>query len=149
MKFDLKKLKSQGKYVFPFTCSFEPDVAILDYPSAYFDGQATVSGTLDIMDTSVYVDAEITVTVKGECSRCLSDATVTVSALLQEEFTENGREEDGYTYSRGQLDLTAAATEMLSLAMPVQILCKQDCKGLCPSCGANLNETQCNCRNLG
>ena len=147
MKFDLKKLKSQGKFTVEFTCAFDPDPSILDLPGAAFEGQATVSGTLDIMDKSVYVDAEVKATVRGECSRCLADASVTVTADLAEEFVENGNEEEGYTYRRGELDLTAAANETLSLAIPMQILCREDCKGLCPSCGVNLNQTTCQCRN--
>ena len=42
-------------------------------------------------------------------------------------------------------DLAPFFREEIALAVPVQILCKEDCRGLCPSCGANLNLAPCNC----
>lgn len=146
MIFDLKKLKSQGKFRTEFRCEFAPDPEIIELPNAAFRGKAVVSGTLDIAEKSVYVDAEVEAEIAGECSRCLDEAVCRISVPLAEKFSER-KEEDGYTYSRGELDLTEAATEALALGMPRRILCREDCKGLCPGCGANLNRESCRCGN--
>ena len=45
-----------------------------------------------------------------------------------------------------QIDLTGPAREALLLEMPMRLLCRKDCPGLCPVCGANLNATPCDCR---
>lgn len=147
MRFDLKKLKSQGKFYVEFRCEYDPDPAIVDLPGAAVEGKAVVSGTLDIGEKSVRVDATAEAVLAGECSRCLAPAVFRVSAPLAEVFSEKGgQDEDGYTYSRGELDLREAADEALALAMPRRILCKEDCSGLCPGCGADLNVQPCRCK---
>jgi uncharacterized protein len=45
------------------------------------------------------------------------------------------------------LDLAEAIREYALLEMPMQVFCREDCKGLCPTCGADLNEGPCDCRN--
>ena len=50
-------------------------------------------------------------------------------------------------YRDDRIDLVQMIREQMFLAMPMKPLHSDDCKGLCPSCGANLNETTCGCRN--
>ena len=45
-----------------------------------------------------------------------------------------------------RLDLTALVREDLLLALPAKFLCREDCKGLCPMCGKNLNDGSCSCK---
>lgn len=49
------------------------------------------------------------------------------------------------TYEGDEIDLTPYVWEELVLDMPYKFLCKEDCRGLCPMCGVNLNYTRCNC----
>jgi uncharacterized protein len=44
-----------------------------------------------------------------------------------------------------EIDLSFGVRESLLLALPMKVLCSEDCKGLCPHCGANLNEESCDC----
>jgi uncharacterized protein len=48
-------------------------------------------------------------------------------------------------YDGEKIDLTDLVREQILLDLPTQILCQEDCKGLCQKCGANLNEVNCNC----
>ena len=48
-------------------------------------------------------------------------------------------------YDGEKIDLTDLVREQILLDLPTQILCREDCKGLCQKCGANLNEVNCNC----
>jgi uncharacterized protein len=48
-------------------------------------------------------------------------------------------------YEGYEIDFTAEIAEQILLAIPFKPLCKEDCRGLCPSCGAELNETECAC----
>ena len=54
-------------------------------------------------------------------------------------------DEDAYKFAKGLVDLTEMVNDKILTSMPYTIYCKDDCKGLCPTCGANLNHTDCNC----
>jgi DUF177 domain-containing protein len=78
----------------------------------------------------------------GPCYRCLSDAVLDVSVSAREYQATNPGEADELRTPYlvdDQLDLTAWARDALVLALPDQILCRLDCAGLCPVCGADLN----------
>ena len=49
-------------------------------------------------------------------------------------------------YRDGQIDLSQLMDEQFYLALPMKPLCREHCKGLCPSCGTNLNEAACDCQ---
>jgi uncharacterized protein len=54
-------------------------------------------------------------------------------------------EEDVYPLAGDRLELSEMLREQIILATPMQPLCREDCRGLCPTCGQNLNERRCNC----
>jgi uncharacterized protein len=80
--------------------------------------------------------------VDGPCMRCLSDADVAVEVDAREvDQPGSGDEELESPYIDGdELDLAAWAHDSLALALPLQLLCRPDCKGLCSVCGASLND---------
>jgi len=113
---------------------------------------------LDARDLLVQGEVEGQVTV--ECSRCLTPVNVPVSGHLEEEYqptidVETGRpmqrdaeEQDDSFFSisaNHEMDLTEPVRQALLVEMPLKPLCREDCKGLCPQCGANLNEGPCDC----
>jgi DUF177 domain-containing protein len=78
----------------------------------------------------------------GPCYRCLADAVLDVSVSAREYQATNPGEADELRtpyLADDQLDLSAWARDALVLALPDQILCRLDCVGLCPVCGADLN----------
>jgi len=77
----------------------------------------------------------------GPCVRCLEPAGVTV-AVDERQIDQPGEDEDlNSEYVEGdELDVHAWARDALALSLPVQIVCSEDCRGLCPVCGENLNE---------
>ena len=80
--------------------------------------------------------------------QCYSrDFTHYRQSLRVVEKLENEEDDDDYiVVSNRELDLDELVNEEVSLSLPNKILCKDDCKGLCPKCGANLNVKQCNCK---
>jgi uncharacterized protein len=83
----------------------------------------------------------------GPCVRCLEDATVALP-IRAREYHEPGAasEELQSPYVRdGRLDLSSWARDALALELPEQILCREECAGLCGGCGANLNAESCSC----
>jgi uncharacterized protein len=80
-------------------------------------------------------------TLDGPSMRCLEDARAAVAVDASEVDQPGGGEDLRSPYLTGdELDVRAWARDALVLALPVQIVCRDDCLGLCPTCGANLNE---------
>ena len=79
--------------------------------------------------------------VEGPCMRCMDDASPSVPVDARE-VDQPGEAEDLHSpyLDAGVLDLAAWARDALVLALPGQIVCREECRGLCPVCGANLNE---------
>jgi uncharacterized protein len=76
----------------------------------------------------------------GPCMRCLSDAEPEFSVDAREISQPGAGDELESPYVEGGvLDLRAWARDALALALPAQIFCRQDCAGLCPVCGVDLN----------
>jgi uncharacterized protein len=77
----------------------------------------------------------------GPCMRCLQDASLAADVDAREIDQPGGGEELSSPYvSDQELDLRAWARDALVLELPNQLLCRPDCAGLCPVCGADLNE---------
>jgi uncharacterized protein len=79
--------------------------------------------------------------LQGPCMRCLEQAEPTVEVQSREVDRPGGGEELQSPYVQNEtLDLAAWARDAFALAVPVKVLCREDCAGLCPVCAANLNE---------
>jgi DUF177 domain-containing protein len=79
--------------------------------------------------------------LSGPCMRCLEDARQTIAVDAREVDQPGGGEELTSPYIDGEvLDVAAWAHDALALATPDQVLCRPDCAGLCPVCGAELND---------
>jgi uncharacterized protein len=78
----------------------------------------------------------------GPCMRCLEPAAQRIEVDAREVSQPGGGDEliSPYVDEAGELDLAAWARDALSLAVPDQITCRPECAGLCPECGANLND---------
>jgi uncharacterized protein len=123
----------------------------LEVPVADFDfgGQryrvpdGIVRATLDVSHTTTGYSLRLRMEtpLEGPCIRCLGDAGQLVTADAREVDQPGGGEELSSPYLEDeQLDLRAWARDALALALPTQILCREDCLGLCSICGENLNE---------
>jgi uncharacterized protein len=81
--------------------------------------------------------------LRGPCVRCLKEAAPPVAVDAREVDRPGGGEELSSPYVHDEmLDLAAWARDAFALAAPVQVLCRADCRGLCPECAADLNEVQ-------
>lgn len=92
--------------------------------------------------TGTVLELGFTARLRGPCYRCLGDAVLEVPIAAREYQANNpeGEEELRTPYvSDDNLDLTAWSRDAVALALPDQILCREDCAGLCPVCGRDLN----------
>jgi uncharacterized protein len=108
-----------------------------------------VNVTVDRVTGGYLVTVDLEATVYGPCARCLGEALVAVHAEQQEfaPTAKNGWEETEESDFIKDLvvDVDGLAREALVLALPAQVVCKQDCKGLCALCGKELNKGVCGC----
>lgn len=129
----------------PFTGEFVLDNDLLAYPNAVLE-KVKVNFDVTFLNPNVSVSGNIICYVKGNCDRCLTNLDKVVKLHFEQMFYKDiSANDDGYIYSTSILDATKAVSDEIILSMPSLFLCQDDCKGLCPKCGTNLNEKQCDC----
>ena len=114
------------------------------------------SATLKRIGHTLYLEGHLLTAAAMDCSRCLEVARVAISAPFKyilapapaehpEEKELSAEDLDFVYYQDDQVDLDPLITEQLLLQIPMKALCREDCKGLCPHCGVNLNVDGCQC----
>ncbi len=107
--------------------------------------EVRISGKLRNVVGVMTLRATVSGIFTAPCDRCLEDAVLPLQAELKTVLTLDSSEDDSVLVEGGKIDLEKTAYDALVLAIPLQILCKEDCRGLCPSCGKNLNDGDCGC----
>lgn len=121
-------------------------------------GSVDVSVTLKRIRETLYLEGDIRTEAETDCSRCLESARLPISAAFkyiltpaqvahpEEEEKELGAEDLDFVYYQDDLiDLDPLIIEQVMLQIPMKVLCRKDCRGLCPHCGINLNKDHCQC----
>ncbi len=119
--------------------------------------RADVTCLITRLGETVYIRGTLSETIRQDCSRCLEPTTLSVDgdffytlmpekAELEEERELTAEELETSFYSGDFIDLAPLLCEQIVLQAPMKALCSEDCKGLCPHCGANLNVTACSCQ---
>jgi len=118
---------------------------------------ATVKGKVRLSGNEVFVNGHIDTRAQVECDRCLQQIELPVSADFALEYitgsdyeTSNLAEltEDAMAVSvfDGEtIDVDEIVKEQIVLAVPTRVLCREDCKGICPQCGIDKNTGECQC----
>jgi uncharacterized protein len=144
--------QTETEITFDFTS--QPD---LEEESARLTKPVKTVGRLRKGLAQVDVEGRISGEVEAECTRCLQGVTHKIDTafkaafVTEENYTSEKEAElrsddlDVSIYDGEKIDLTDLVREQILLDLPTQILCREDCRGLCQKCGANLNEVNCNC----
>ncbi len=101
---------------------------------------------------NLHVTGNTEVKLVMPCDRCLSDVEITLpvhidrKAVLKKDPDGEGDDDDEQGFIEGcLLDADQLIRDELVIALPTKVLCREDCKGLCSTCGKNLNLGSCNC----
>jgi DUF177 domain-containing protein len=155
MLLDLNNLRGMREHV---QRTFEP--AVLGPPDDEYRVAGPIAVSMDVEKAGgdvFRVAGRLSAVLELACSRCLEAIQVPVEAAFDLRYvpqsTNAGEgereiaEEDLTTayYREGLLDVGELLREQLQLALPMKPLCSDDCRGLCPECGAYLNRTSCSC----
>ncbi|MBQ7015291.1 MAG: DUF177 domain-containing protein [Clostridia bacterium] len=139
MLIDISRIKSSTGDVLVIDETL--DISELD--PAFSD--VKVEGKIKNIAGVLTIKAVISGTYTSVCDRCMEDAPVKLESTLDTIFDLNEAKDDSLTLENGKINLDRTAYDALSLEIPMVLLCKEDCKGICPNCGVNLNFEECHC----
>jgi uncharacterized protein len=125
----------------------------LDYPHIEISPDVTLApltGKFRATRTSkgIYLSGKLASTMQTECTRCLEPVSLPIEIELDDLFYHPVSAAPPGEYSindDGILDLAPLIRELSLLALPMQVFCRDNCKGICVQCGINLNEGECDC----
>jgi uncharacterized protein len=149
MFLDLKDLSLRGGDRFQQT--FGLDIAPVTLGGARHDVVLPdgVTVTVDRVAGGFLVGIDAEARIYGPCARCLKEVVLPVRAEQQEfaPTAKDGWEESDLSPFIADLvvDLSGLVREAVVLAVPAQLVCSPDCRGLCPACGHDLNTGSCAC----
>ncbi len=110
---------------------------------------ARVKGSVKNQTGIVSLTAEVSFLIDALCDRCAApvkeENTIDISHILVSQLNDSDND-NFFLIDSMHFNLDELIREDILLSLPTKILCRDDCKGLCPYCGANLNEKQCGCK---
>ncbi len=147
MNLPIKQLKKEPGMVFPFSGKVElppighGGIVIAQKSRVAFQGQAVYQGG------KIHLALALKAEVERECSRCLARFTQTIEKeerITLREESEVRLEDEDFTYpdEAEEVALEPYLQSLILSALDPKPLCAPDCRGLCPSCGVNLNEEE-------
>lgn len=147
MKLDLKDVTGAYGTSVPF--EYEADLHDWEMNGEYpFQTPIKISGAVYNRLGVLELHADIAAVYKTRCARCLKPIEVPVGAVCDMTLSydrENDERDDIYLLEGDYVDLDDVVLPALLLEINMTYLCKEDCKGLCQKCGADLNEGECGC----
>ena len=114
-----------------------------------FTTPAAIKGVVRNDTGIVSMNAVVTVLYSGNCDRCAKEVTREYTISMEHTFVtelNDDQNDEFILVPTMRLDWEGLATEDVILGLPAKFLCEEDCKGICPTCGKNLNEGPCGCK---
>ncbi len=143
----------EGASILDMECS--PEDIDLEFDGVVFVDKVFVKPSIYRQASKIYIKSVIFTNIKMECCRCLEPVFVKLNAVSEVQYLPlpklaKDRIDDigiGY-YSEEYIDISDEIRESLILEIPMTVLCSENCKGLCPHCGKNLNFEECDCHKI-
>lgn len=151
MDINLKNLQDEDVVNLHLTGEIELDSLDINERKIKFINPIKYEGDIYKVGRDKLVHLNIYYNYEEACGRCLDlfenkSKAVLSGRLIEKPELDNEDEEDNLIYYNGdKLNLKEEIIEAIILNLPMKPLCSEKCKGLCPKCGTNLNEGQCNC----
>ncbi len=131
----------------------------LDFHSGEFQHvePLEVQATAELLDGQIRLQGNLRTRLELVCARCLESVSEEVSkdfdlyyrplsTIVKEEEVKLKADETEIAFYAGDgLFLADVLAEQVTLMIPMKVICRSDCRGLCPHCGANLNSEECRC----
>ena len=147
MRLDLREILYVPGASIPFAC--ELDTERLDFPSVKaYRAAPRAEGRVYNEAGVLHLEGTLTAEMLCVCDRCGAEFESVKEVPLDATIVEEESEEfpELFVLNGNEIDLDEILETSLILDMETKFLCREDCKGLCPSCGKNLNLGPCGCR---
>ena len=150
MLLDLKPIMATPGDTIPFLESF--DLSDLCYGVSYPVSEAVIAeGTVRNTAGVLVMKGTVRTRIHGVCDRCAGefqrDVSFPIDAVLVAELSsEEDEDENIFPLVGDSADLEEIVRTVFVLNLDSKLLCREDCKGICPRCGKNLNLGKCDCR---
>jgi len=150
-------LDSVGKVAKRIAITFDPAEIDLEGEDARLTGPAEFTGETQRIDGKAHIRGTVNADLLIDCMRCLEPVAKHIEASFDDIFVDASEESDKVESEvavdeldeslvpDGKIELAEVVREQILLAIPNQVLCREDCKGLCPKCGSNRNLIDCKC----
>ena len=147
MKINIQKL-SEGIHEISEEISTEDLLLSKEIQST---GLLSIHAVVDRFEDSFRVKLNIKADLTEQCDRCLVEFNSSLEENGEQiyQLGKNDYEDDDIEIlpeNTKEIDLNSLINEVFLINRPIQTICKEDCLGLCPSCGINLNKSNCNCK---
>ncbi len=159
MQLDLRQVFAEEGFKLPFETELDfSDIEV--YNALPFKKPVKIQGEAENQNRVVCLRYHAVVDYQRPCDRCLDDTErvfeldyehilAADSSQLSRELSDGapaeGASDELIVVSGFTLDLYELALDDIFFEMPIKFLCSDDCKGLCPKCGCNLNHSRCDC----
>jgi len=152
MKIDLSRLLDRTVYKVDFDQTLELERITTNEREIRLITPIRVNGSVSKTDDGMYLDADIIYEYSENCARCLKvfkkKIQTVLSGRLMEKSKSSTKEDDSEViicFYGDNVEVEEHIITAILLSLPMKVVCKDDCKGLCPKCGKDLNEGQCDC----
>lgn len=155
LRIEVEMLNEDGE---AFAHRYAPGELALNDETARLISETYVSGFAQRKERQVLLRGQVRAQVEASCDRCLRpveipvasefDARFVPATALHESADESELQSDELgviPYEGESIDVDSLVHEEILLARPMRLLCREDCQGLCPSCGTDLNQASCAC----
>lgn len=137
--FDVGDLLAHPGDTRPLTLTADMEAEI---EHARINGPVTLDGRLEGLSDGVYMVARVDAPAHVTCNRCLTESDEDLDFEVRQLFTKEP-DEDGYGIAEHRIDIEGPVHDEVMLALPLAPLCRDDCRGICATCGADLNTAPC------
>jgi uncharacterized protein len=154
MRIELENLEG-GKGVFAHV--YQPDDLNTFDERIRLVEPVTVNGNIKLAGAEVFVNGHLDTRAQVECDRCLQPVELPVNADFALEYIPGSEYESSKAaeltdaemsvsvFDGDAIDVDEIVKEQVLLAVPTRMLCREDCKGICPECGSDRNSGECAC----
>lgn len=141
-------LKGEGA-VLEFSENVNLDAFSFNGNSIKFLKPVSVRGKFENLGNVIFLSGSADVSLDAVCAKCLDGFEKNMNFSFEERFSKSPvsdeEAEDIVHIFGNEIELNDVIIRELCLNLPISFLCSEDCKGLCPVCGKNLNKEQCSC----
>lgn len=152
MKINLSRLIDGTVHKIDFGHSLDIDKMSIKGSEIIFASPVSVKGSIyRTADDDMYIDALVSYEYYENCARCLKEFVNKVETVLSGRLMETSKssfskdDEIIFCYDNDEIELREQVMTSILLSLPMKALCNANCRGLCPVCGKDLNNEDCDC----